>query len=87
MAKYQASYKCQLCGTTIHYGEPWETPSDVLPALCESIIEKQLTSRNPRFCRYPLMIPHECPNEIGCGIAHFIGFHKLSDLHRTPNHP
>ncbi len=77
MAQYQATYKCQLCGTTIHYGAPQEIAPDLIHANCEAIIKKQLSERDPRFCRYPFMIPHECPNEIGCGIASFIGFRKV----------
>ena len=80
MAKYQATYKCPLCRTTLRYGEPQEVPYDTLPQLLGKFQSLQRFASNPYLASDipPAYVPCKCPDG-SCGLAPFAGFRKVGE--------
>lgn len=76
MAKYQAVYKCPLCGTLLRWKEPQEAPYDALAALCGKFVGVQRFASNPAFDIPPAQVPCKCKDG-SCGMATFAGFKKV----------
>jgi DNA-directed RNA polymerase subunit RPC12/RpoP len=71
--KYIAVYKCLMCNTILHYGEPHEATQEDLEVTCGQVIHNQLFAGNPYLHKVQIQIPHKCKNG-DCGIAYFSGF-------------
>ena len=74
MSKYYATYKCQMCGAVIKYGEPTEIPVYALPQLIAKVIQQnQIFAGNPYLHQAQMYLPHICKDGSG-GLAVFVGF-------------
>lgn len=71
--KYNAVYKCPLCGTKIVYGESYEIPRDELPNLLGMVVQNQMFMNNPALYVAPMYLPHKCKDG-SAGLAQFSGF-------------
>lgn len=78
MAKYQAIYKCPLCGTTLICGNPQEVPYEALPQLLGKFQSLQRFAGNPYLGIPSAYVPCKCLDG-SCGLAPFAGFRKVSD--------
>lgn len=75
MAKYQAAYKCPLCGRLFRWGDPVEIPYNKLPELLAMVIKNQRFV-GTQFYTAPMQLPCNCPDG-SAGMAHFAGFRKV----------
>lgn len=76
MAKYQAVYKCPLCGALISNGNAQEVNYNDLPKLLGKVVHNQLFAGNPYLHEAQMHIPHQCNNG-DAGLAVFAGFVKV----------
>lgn len=74
MGKYQAAYKCPLCGKLI-VGELTDVPEEKLPELLGKYVKSQYFSSNPYIETPPPYVPHKCADG-SAGLAPFAGFIK-----------
>ena len=72
ISRYNVTYKCQLCGTIIRYGDAFEMEYNQLPEFCGKVIQNQLFAGNPHLHQAPMQIPHKCQDG-NCGMAYFSG--------------
>lgn len=77
MPKYYPTYKCLLCGTILHVGEPKEIPYDQLPELLGKIVRNQQFAGNPYLYQAPMHVPCKCKDG-SAGLAVFAGFQIAS---------
>ena len=77
MAKYEARYRCQLCGREMKplKGKQTEVSEDLIPKLLDQIIIGQYHFDTELFIT-PMYQPHKCSDGSG-GLAAFIGFKKI----------
>lgn len=76
--KYQAAYKCPLCGYIHIIGEPQEVPYDKLPELCNRFIQNQMFKSNPYLYEAPEHMICHC-SDGSVGLAQFVGFRRVKE--------
>lgn len=77
MGEYKTVYKCQLCGTVLHGGDPINTDQEGALDLVKSVVaNNDLFAGNPFFHQAPMYVAHRCPDG-GAGLAQFAGFRRM----------
>ena len=77
MAKYEARYRCQLCGNEMRTkeGKQTEVTDDQIPKLLARVVTNQQFIGTSLY-QAPMYLPHKCPDGSG-GLAAFIGFKRI----------
>lgn len=76
MAKYQAIYKCQVCGYIHTYGDPFEADPSTMPDLFSQIMQNQLFKYRPELYKAPMHMVCHCVDG-SFGFAVLAGFRKV----------
>jgi hypothetical protein len=80
MGKYQAIYRCLLCGREMTPTEkPIEMNENDVPAVLGKAVANQQFLGNPYLYEAPLHLPHKCGNGDG-GLAPLIGLRRVDKV-------
>lgn len=74
--RYDAVYRCMLCGKYMVLGNPVELEYNQLPEVCGAIVKNQIFAGNPYLHQAPMQIPCKCADG-NCGMAYFAGMMRV----------
>ena len=76
MSKYFATYKCQMCGAVIKYGESADLEPQKIHQLVDRVVKmNQYFAENQSPQQAQMYLPHRCKDGSG-GLALFVGFKR-----------